>query len=925
MRKSLLFFLAVLFPHMAVHAADGDTFTVGDFEFNITSEAEAYVNLKKYTGSSATVDIPATVTYSSKEYRVACIGAGAQASSDGAFYNNLDINEVNIADGVKYIERYAFYRCSNLKKISIGNQVEEIWDNSFGFCSSLETVEIPASVRYIRAEAFRYCNSLRSVDVDAANPFYSSQDGMLLSKHMGRLYLIPSAISECVIPEGVGTIGEYTCCGSSKLTSIVLPSTLTLISNHAFSMASDLVYIEIKADTPPEIKEGAFSAASCYGTVYVPKGSVDAYKEADGWNTFEYIEEIGGPEVAENSTFESGDFVYRVISKDEKTLDAVYYLGESDVVTLPGKKMCNGEAYTVKYLSKTAYYKEYSATPYYAFSGRTDITKVTLPATITEFGYGPFNGCSGLTYVYMPDNLEIIGVAAFRDCSALTNVYMPATLKSIGNFALAGCESVTRLNLPDGVEEIGWNAFQGCASVEYVSLPASLKVVQASLFDRCSALTSVIIKAAVETIEPTAFNYCPALTKITVYNENPNFTTVDGAVFSKDETTLVRVPGGYTYFDVPESVTTIGTGAFMTCDKLTRLTLPSNLAVIDMSAFTGCSAMTEFNLPESVVLIGVGAFTSCSSLETIVIPQEVKMIANLTFSGCESLKSVTFSPALTYIGPNAFQNCTSLESVELPESVTEIGASCFSGCSSLTSAKLSDAITELPDYVFRGCSSLSSFTFPENLKKIGNYALAGCGFKDIAIPEGIEEIGDYAFQFCGLMESVVVPETVTVLNMDCFSGCSSLVNVTLPESLEEIRRRCFWNCTSLQKIKLQGNLKNIGFVAFLNDENLRTITTMAVEPPEIEMEEGFRNVPQDAIVYVPKGTVEAYRAAPGWNYFSDFREMETGIDDISASDEDSDEEAVYYNIQGHKVAPENLTPGVYIRQKGGVTTIVAVQ
>ncbi len=157
-----------------------------------------------------------------------------------------------------------------------------------------------------------------------------------------------------------------------------------------------------------------------------------------------------------------------------------------------------------------------------------------------------------------------------------------------------------------------------------------------------------------------------------------------------------------TYKGLP--VTEIGDGAFDS-DK--------NPAMLNVKSVT---------IPNSVTSIGSGAFSGRSSLTSIEIPNSVTSIGSGAFSFCTSLTSVTIGDSVTSIGDSAFDECDSLTSVTIPDSVTSIGSSAFSFCTSLTSIVIPDSVTSIGNSAFYSCDSLTSVTIPNSVTSIGNSA-----------------------------------------------------------------------------------------------------------------------------------------------------------------------------------------------------------
>jgi surface protein len=201
------------------------------------------------------------------------------------------------------------------------------------------------------------------------------------------------------------------------------------------------------------------------------------------------------------------------------------------------------------------------------------IEKVVIGDGVTSIGRYAFGYCGGLTSVTIPDSVTSIDAAAFFECAGLTSVTIPDSVTSIGNNAFYNCKSLTSVTIGNGVTSIGSDVFSGCTS----------------------------------------------LTSINVGNNNTQYSSVDGVLYNKDKTVLIRCPQGKTSIAIPNSVTSIDAAAFVGCAGLTSVTIPDSVTEISTSAFVGCAGLTSVTIPNSVTSIGNWAFRNCSNLTTIII------------------------------------------------------------------------------------------------------------------------------------------------------------------------------------------------------------------------------------------------------------------------------------------------------------------
>jgi hypothetical protein len=278
------------------------------------------------------------------------------------------------------------------------------------------------------------------------------------------------------------------------------------------------------------------------------------------------------------------------------------------------------------------------------------------------------------------------------------------------------------------VTSIGNEAFYNCRSLTSITIPSSITNIGNNAFDSCSSLTSLTISSSVTNIGDETFKFCENLTGITVDSRNPVYASIDGVLFDKNVRILIKYPEGKNQrtYVIPSSVTSIGNGAFWSCDSLTSVTIPSSVTTIGDDAFWSCMSLTSVTIPSSVRSIGERAFISCNSLTSITISSSVISIREWTFAGCDSLTSITIPSSVTFIGDFAFFQCSKLASVTIPSSVRFIGDGAFDDCSSLTNLTIPSSVTSIGVGSFGNCISLTNVTIPSSVTSIGNSAFYGC-------------------------------------------------------------------------------------------------------------------------------------------------------------------------------------------------------
>ncbi|MEE1068844.1 MAG: leucine-rich repeat domain-containing protein, partial [Paludibacteraceae bacterium] len=296
--------------------------------------------------------------------------------------------------------------------------------------------------------------------------------------------------------------------------------------------------------------------------------------------------------------------------------------------------------------------------------------------SVTSIGKQAFYKCSSLTSVTIPNSVTSIGESAFMGCKSLTSVTIPNSVTSIGGWAFYWCHSLTFVTIPNSVTSIGKYTFYGCSSLASITIPNSVTSIGKEAFDGCSSLTSVTIPNSVTSIGSSAFRGCSSLTAINVDSNNPNYCSVDGVLFNKDQTTLIQYPKGNTRseYTILNSVTSIGGCAFQGCSSLASITIPNSVTSIGSEVFYGCSSLTSINVDSNN--------HNYSSVDGVLFNEDQTTV--VAYPGGKQ-DAYTIPNSVTSIGDYAFFNCYKLTSVTIGNSVTSIGSYAFESCFSLTS------------------------------------------------------------------------------------------------------------------------------------------------------------------------------------------------------------------------------------------------
>jgi hypothetical protein len=576
---------------------------------------------------------------------------------------------------------------------------------------------------------------------------------------------------------------------------------------------------------------------------------------------------------------------YTVTNNPDNTLSILRYTGPGGTVTVP--PTIGGSNVTI--VGEFAFANISSLTNVimpdagfvasiesYAFYLSTNLTNVSIPASVTNIGSNVFADCHSLVSITVdPGNsfyssssgalFDKVQTSLLQFPEAYAGSFIiPGTVNNIGDYAFSFCQGLTGVTIPASVTNLGAYAFDYCTNLTSVTVGNGVTNLGADAFFNCTALASVTIGSGATNIGAAAFAGCTNLAAITVDPANSFYASSNGVLFNKSMTALLQCPEALTgSYSIPAGVTTIESNAFEYC-LLTNLTIPNTVTSIGDYAFAQ-SSLTSVTINSGVTSIGTNAFYECYGLTNVMIPASVTNLADYAFEGCTSLKSVDFqgnapvADATVFYGdsatayflphtlgwgtnfaglPTMLELAGSLQVTIEPNGAATNGAQwqVDEGSSQNSGATVTNLAVGNHTVSF---SAINGWTTPPNQI----VSISAGSTTDVTGTYTVIVLGPFIFttnadntvtlaQYSATNTIVTIPTTnmdgltVADIGVKAFLG-SGVTSVTIPAGVTNIEEEAFANCSGLTNITIPNAVINIADGAFSNCTSLPNVTIPA--------------------------------------------------------------------------------------------------
>lgn len=549
--------------------------------------------------------------------------------------------------------------------------------------------------------------------------------------------------------------------------------------------------------------------------------------------------------------------------------------------------------------------------------------KTVIPRTVKFIGESAFRGRAKLTSLGLHDAVEEIESFAYAGCTALKSAFIPAGVRYVGRGVFIRCENLKYINVDEKNERYD-SRFDCDAIIETQSatlragcsntiIPENILTIYEYAFEGIN-IESINIPASVTTIDERAIYNCALLGSITVDEKNSVYDSRDNCNAIIKTKTNELIVGCYNTV-IPNGVKSIANYAFEEVGHLGDVIIPPSVTSIGDYAFKG-SFLTGVYLPPSITSIGKYAFAWNSGIKEIVACMTTPpTIAETTFTSdivenaklivppdtkakyqaaeyWKKFKTIEEGTRGGQCGPNAFwtmlnggvnitgtgamyeysnvvakRDWGEVNTVNIGEGITEVGAYAFVDDKIIKKVSFPSTLTAIGKNAFYRCSDMEYIWIPKSVTNIDDQAFSGCYSAKLIYVEDDNKVYDSRNNCNAIIKTAdnellygnpatVIPNTVTSIGVHAFSYCSNLTKMTIPGSVTGIQRAAFYQ-TSLKELYVE-----------------------AIEPPVCGVSPFLGVNVAECRLYVPKVSIEKYKAAKYWKDFI----ILAGVDDITADD-----------------------------------------
>lgn len=792
-------------------------------------------NIQDCTGGAPWKALADGITAVRLDSRITGIGAGAFAGlpnltritipggvatlGAGAFRNCTGLSEITLPKGLTQLESDVFRGCTGLETVVLPVGLTGIGTGAFAGCAGLKDITLPTSVETIGASAFEGCTGLEALTLNYTGSIADSDKEY--------------------------SIGSRAFAGCTGLMTLKFGQNVPEIAADAFTGVKALAFYPVTQNNWNSERKLPYGGNLCW-VADDPSAVVRHFSDDLHWsvNTNGVLRIFGFGTVPADACTLWADAEITSLVNTEIT-SVILEQGVTGIGANAFRDMATLRAFTAASVTT------FDAT---AFRGCTGLETVAFADGLTEIPAGAFDDCAGITRVILPDTLQRVEPDAFGT-NPETRFQFDGSVEQF--IALFGtdrrltADEGTFLTMRRNEDGVIWALADGGTLYLFGSASVNANIDEAWQ----EQVRHVVLREGAEhlNLDLTVF---PGVTELTM-----PATVTDAAIYAGSSLERVHIPdfASWAKIDFRKDANPLCVAARLYTDgqRVTSFQLPAGAEKIGSYAFQGAK-LDSLYIPDSVTSVGEGAFLDCRGMKityagsseawmrictncSLTVACQADGVTLCGFGSCgENLTwSITGDGTLVITGTGAMDDFGNdarapwedleddIKALQVEEGVTGIGECAFYGCGKLESVSLPSSLTEIRYSAFEYCSRLTSLILPAKLETVGSRAFANCcDVKSVFIPKSVTSIGRYAFDGC-------IPTTVTIEDLDswcaiefggiCANPISSntetlylngsntpVTEITVPASVSDY---AFQYCKVLKKVNIPAGAK-IGADAF---------------------------------------------------------------------------------------------------------------
>jgi len=737
------------------------------------------------------------------------IPSAVRVIDKNAFYGCSSLKTIKYAgvSQLEYIAKSAFCSCG-IEALTLPVSLRVISDTAFSHCELLRTLTIPigSALERLGQSAFCDCTSLMGLDLSYVDSLRT------ISSYA--FYNCCKLSGKVIIPRSVTSLGVGVFANCVSITSAdILVDKLDSIPDELFKGCNRLSRVHCDNEIKTIGKQAFMSCdLSASFSLLKSKSLVSISEEAFKYATLDKYSVVFGSNLKHISdeAFAYSSVRYVALPDSLESMGVSVFKGCTDLISVTMPCAIDIPDYCFSgcsRLSDVVFNENTKVLGDSAFEECSSLHSLILPNSVQKIGSSCFDYCECLECVVIPSGVTKVSWSLFYGCENLKYViqHKDTVFDAPPNIELS-CEVIylegeykgisSRLKFilcKNGNNYILYTALTGLETeVDKKYLIRNASEIQ-GVTVRDGEISSLAFYSSVEDFLARYkmraklcgldhFNYRISKTKGIIANAWTNLT----------EDSL----------SVPDFVDSLDGGGFKNLSStLKHITLSKSLRRIEPHTFSGCYMLESIEIPEGVTSIGSGAFLDCANLRSVSLPSSLLDIGSSAFYICRNLKSVVIPDSVKTLGIDVFQGCTNLESVHLGSSIEEIPDSAFKYCSSLSDIDSLSHIRWIQQEAFYGCISLKSVEFSDSLLVLQDEAFGRSGLLSVDVPASLHTFGKAVFRDSDLTTAIVgVGEGLDYIPESAFSDCKCLTQVTLGDSIREIFPNAFGGCVNLVQI-----------------------------------------------------------------------------------------------------------------------------